>query len=125
MVESLLTREGERVDLARGDGYHLGRHLRATAGVGRGVDGAVDEEEAEGEAGITTGGIITASTGWEAVSFKRLRRAVEAEGRGEDDLGWTARQRQLGRRRKTRSLHQLERMHGFFADVVLFSPFPP
>jgi len=28
-----ITREGERVDLARGDGHHLGRHLRAALGV--------------------------------------------------------------------------------------------
>lgn len=46
------------MDLARGDGDHLGRHLRTAVG----VDDAVDEEEGEAEddAGSTCGG-ITAS----------------------------------------------------------------
>ena len=48
------------MDLARGDGHHLGRHLRAALG----VDETVDEEEGEGkeDAGITCGD-ITASGG--------------------------------------------------------------
>ena len=49
------------MDLARGDGHHLGRHLRAALGVDETVD---EEEEGEGkeDAGITCGD-ITASGG--------------------------------------------------------------
>ena len=46
------------MDLARGDGHHLGRHLRAALG----VDETVDEEEGKEDAGITCGD-ITASGG--------------------------------------------------------------
>lgn len=57
-----VTREGECVGLARGDGDHLGRHLRAAVGgSGWGMGGTVDEEEEEDgegseDAGITSGG---------------------------------------------------------------------
>jgi len=47
------------VDLARGDGHHLGRHLRAALGVDETVD---EEEEGKEDAGITCGD-ITASGG--------------------------------------------------------------
>ena len=38
------------MDLARGDGHHLGRHLRAALGVDETVD---EEEEGKEDAGIT------------------------------------------------------------------------